>query len=160
MQQGRLIVDADWNEQSAIVLNYLRTLAADIIGWHGGPGVTQKDGKPDSGAFVVTLPGNPPAVNVAGGRYYVDGIQIELLDEGYKGEDINRASGLQNRIVIVDVWEQHIAAVSNSSILDPALNGLDSPLARALVSDSRSCLRPLAILRICQRPRRNFDSSL
>ncbi len=36
-QQGRVQVDADGNEQTAILLHYLRTLAADLIGQHGGP---------------------------------------------------------------------------------------------------------------------------
>ena len=38
MQQGRVQLDADFNEQAAILLHYLRTLAADLIGPHGGPG--------------------------------------------------------------------------------------------------------------------------
>ena len=37
LQQGRVQLDADWNEQTAIVLHYLRTLAADILGPHAGP---------------------------------------------------------------------------------------------------------------------------
>ncbi|MGH9833133.1 MAG: DUF6519 domain-containing protein [Blastocatellia bacterium] len=37
MQQGRVQLDADWNEQVAILLHYLQTLAADLIGPHGGP---------------------------------------------------------------------------------------------------------------------------
>jgi hypothetical protein len=36
-QQGRVQVDADGNEQQAILLHYLRTLAAALIGQHGGP---------------------------------------------------------------------------------------------------------------------------
>lgn len=36
-QQGRVQLDADWNEQSAILLHYLQTLAGDLIGEHGGP---------------------------------------------------------------------------------------------------------------------------
>ena len=36
-QQGRVQLDADWNEQTAIVLHYLRTLAADLIGPFAGP---------------------------------------------------------------------------------------------------------------------------
>ena len=32
MQQGRVLLDADFNEQSAIILHYLRTLAADLFG--------------------------------------------------------------------------------------------------------------------------------
>ncbi len=37
MQQGRVQIDADWNEQTSILLHYLRTLAADILGPHAGP---------------------------------------------------------------------------------------------------------------------------
>ncbi|MGH3241691.1 MAG: DUF6519 domain-containing protein, partial [Spirillospora sp.] len=37
VQQGRVQLDADFNEQSAINLHQLRTLAADLIGRHGGP---------------------------------------------------------------------------------------------------------------------------
>lgn len=36
-QQGRVQLDADWNEQAAIFLHYYRSLAADLIGPHGGP---------------------------------------------------------------------------------------------------------------------------
>src|SRR5947199_10703486 len=37
MQQGRVQLDADTNEQTAILLHYMQTLAADLIGMHGGP---------------------------------------------------------------------------------------------------------------------------
>jgi hypothetical protein len=37
MQQGRVQLDADWNEQTSILLHYLQNLAADLIGPHGGP---------------------------------------------------------------------------------------------------------------------------
>src|SRR5215475_15916946 len=37
MQQGRVLLDADFNEQTAILLHYLQTLAVDIIGKYGGP---------------------------------------------------------------------------------------------------------------------------
>jgi len=37
MQQGRVQVDSDWNEQTSIVLHFLRTLARDLIGPFGGP---------------------------------------------------------------------------------------------------------------------------
>ena len=57
MQQGRVQLDADWNEQAAILLHYLRTLAADLIGPCAGPegdevygfeiGKATTDGKPD-----------------------------------------------------------------------------------------------------------------
>ena len=37
MQQGRVQLDADWNEQTAIFLHYLRTLAKDLMGPYAGP---------------------------------------------------------------------------------------------------------------------------
>ncbi|MGW1375392.1 DUF6519 domain-containing protein [Streptomyces sp. NPDC002446] len=68
-QQGRVQLDADANEQTAIQLFQARTLAADLIGAHGGP----------SGAtgFKITLRGGSRELDdliIGGGRYYVDGI--------------------------------------------------------------------------------------
>jgi hypothetical protein len=37
MQQGRVTLDADWNEQTSILLHYLRTLTRDVFGPHAGP---------------------------------------------------------------------------------------------------------------------------
>ena len=37
MQQGRVQLDADWNEQVSIMTHYLRNLASDLIGPHGAP---------------------------------------------------------------------------------------------------------------------------
>ncbi|MFF9479736.1 DUF6519 domain-containing protein [Streptomyces sp. NPDC014733] len=68
-QQGRVQLDADANEQTAIQLFRSRTLAADLIGRHGGPqGAT---------GFHVELRGGPHELDdlvIGGGRYYVDGI--------------------------------------------------------------------------------------
>lgn len=37
LQQGRVQMDSDANEQTAILLHYLRSMTADLIGQHGGP---------------------------------------------------------------------------------------------------------------------------
>ncbi|MEV4869220.1 DUF6519 domain-containing protein [Streptomyces syringium] len=68
-QQGRVQLDADANEQTAITQHQARTLAADLIGQHGGPhGAT--------GFRIDYCPGENKLDNLAvhGGRYYVDGI--------------------------------------------------------------------------------------
>lgn len=50
VQQGRVQVDSDANEQAAILLHYLRRLAADLIGPFGGPAdVFSKPGPPKTG---------------------------------------------------------------------------------------------------------------
>src|SRR5262249_40934112 len=37
IQQGRVQLDADWNEQAAILLRYIRVLATDLFGPAAGP---------------------------------------------------------------------------------------------------------------------------
>ncbi|MDP9109448.1 MAG: DUF6519 domain-containing protein, partial [Pseudomonadota bacterium] len=74
MQQGRVQVDADWNEQNAILLHYLRTLGADLIGAHGGPIA-------HAGFALAPLLLGTTAIGdfrITPGRYYVDGILCEL----------------------------------------------------------------------------------
>ncbi|GAB7045632.1 DUF6519 domain-containing protein [Catenuloplanes indicus] len=69
LQQGRVLLDADFNEQTAIGLHLLRTLAADLIGPHGGPGFA-------IGA-AATGDDEPPDLTIGGGRYYVDGVAAD-----------------------------------------------------------------------------------
>ena len=67
-QQGRVQLDADANEQTAILLRYLRTLAADPIGPSGGPANNW-------GFEITTLSPNPtpPDFRIGFGNYYVNG---------------------------------------------------------------------------------------
>ncbi len=69
VQQGRVQLDADANEQTAIQLHQARTLTADLIGPHGGPR--------DAAGFRVEYVGGRhdiDTLHIHGGRYYVDGI--------------------------------------------------------------------------------------
>lgn len=71
-QQGRVQLDADANEQTAIELAARRALTADLIGQHGGPaGAT---------GFRITFQGGQRDLDdltIGGGRYYVDGIPLD-----------------------------------------------------------------------------------
>lgn len=71
MQQGRVQLDADWNEQASILLHYLRTLAADLIGPAGGPLGNCGFGLSLDAAFSEDF-------RIGAGRYYVDGHLCEL----------------------------------------------------------------------------------
>jgi hypothetical protein len=75
MQQGRVQLDADWNEQAAILLHYLQALAADLIGPHGGPDLGFEVMIAHLSAVAAPLPND---FVIAPGRYYVDGILCEL----------------------------------------------------------------------------------
>ncbi|WP_370949861.1 DUF6519 domain-containing protein [Amycolatopsis sp. cg5] len=71
-QQGRVRLDSEDNEQALINLHTTRTLAADLIGRHGGPS--------DALGFGITYvpKGKDPAdLRITTGRYYVDGIGVD-----------------------------------------------------------------------------------
>lgn len=69
MQQGRVQLDADWNEQVAISVRLLRALAADLIGHAGGPA--------HNVGFQISAAGLYPDFRIGSGHYYVDGILCE-----------------------------------------------------------------------------------
>jgi hypothetical protein len=104
MQQGRVQLDADWNEQTAILLHFLQTLAADLIGQHGGPPDLVKVGgaiiQKNLGFEIITsdsqliaigditekdrsiamLEAASPKILIGKGRYYVEGRLCEIDD--------------------------------------------------------------------------------
>ncbi len=68
-QQGRVQLDADMNEQAAILLRYLHILAADLIGPAGGP--------QNNVGFAIsplTPTPNPTDFQIGFGNYYVNGL--------------------------------------------------------------------------------------
>ena len=73
MQQGRVLTDADWNEQVDILLHQLRTTTRDIIGWHGT--VDAHGEAPGGDGFRITQERN--GIRIGRGRYYVNGILCE-----------------------------------------------------------------------------------
>jgi hypothetical protein len=92
MQQGRVQLDADSNEQTAILLHYLHALAGDIIGPAGGP--------MGNCGFVVQPLKVAQAVlgdfQITAGRYYVDGI---LCERDAQPVAVSLAPGEKTKIV-------------------------------------------------------------
>jgi hypothetical protein len=131
LQQGRVQLDADWNEQVSILLHYVQTLAADLFGSGAGP--------VDHCGFQVR---NPDPVStrdfvIGRGRYYVHGILCENEAEvSYMNQpDLPKPPELtsgDHLVVFLDVWERHISALEDDSIREVALGGPDTA-ARARV---------------------------
>lgn len=148
-QQGRVQLDADFNEQVSIFLNYMQTLAADIIGPYGGPEgkcafriLTQKEYAKLSAAEQDHL--NPQLLEidndkdflVTGGHYYVDGLLCEV-DKSFLHSDYvieNDFTKPDNFPVLVylDVWERLVTHSQNPLLREVALGGADTA-ARAEV---------------------------
>jgi len=85
MQQGRVQLDADWNEQVDTLLYHLQTLTSDLVGPHGGP--YKNVGFEIRNSQVPPPPPNAPAPEplklpndfvIGSGHYYVDGILCTL----------------------------------------------------------------------------------
>lgn len=70
MQQGRVQLDADWNEQLAIQQHRTETETIDVVGATGVP-------KKNNG-FGISLSSTGSGLTIASGRIYVDGLLCEL----------------------------------------------------------------------------------
>jgi len=119
MQQGRVQLDADWNEQAAILLHYIQTLATDLIGPYAGP--------VDNLGFSIG--NNKGDFGIGKGRYYVDGILCENHEDvTYLTQLDYKANTLKSGVYIVylDVWERHISYLEDDDIREKALNGVDT----------------------------------
>ena len=143
-QQGRVSIDADSAEQTAILLHYLRTLAQDIIGPHGAPSGQQ-------GGFELTLD-NEGRPNIEAGRYYVDGIMVEnaerclytaQADYPLPENDplklfLENPAQTEGVWLYLDVWERLITPIEDDSIREKALGGPDTCVRAKIVWQLKS----------------------
>jgi hypothetical protein len=143
-QQGRVTLDADFNEQSAIDLHYLRTLARDVIGPYAAPvnpfRVLEPTVPNAEGGFLVQEHTSADGFKISAGRYYVDGILVEndrdctyITQPDYTppGTDpllqaIQKNGPYTQFGIYLDVWERHITAIEDDSICEKALDGRDT----------------------------------
>jgi Family of unknown function (DUF6519) len=105
-QQGRVSVDADWNEQADIIAHRHCTEATDIIGRTGAP-------RDNAGfqitplAAVVAPSTTPRSVDLAlsPGRMYVDGVLCELESSFIPIVSISGTAVVQLTTLVVDGLE-------------------------------------------------------
>lgn len=156
MQQGRVQLDADWNEQNSIVWRHLQTFIRDFIGPHGGPekhcgfavvpaGDIETLGLPpeEQNRLRSTLK-DPGDFLIGPGHYYVDGLRV--VNEGYvrysRQSHMQRAQPLRQsgaaHLIYLDVWEHEISALQLESIREVALNGADTANRARLIWQVRS----------------------
>jgi hypothetical protein len=122
MQQGRVQLDADWNEQASILLHYLQALAADIIGPFGGP---------EKAYGFEILGGELNDFKIGPGRYYINGVLCENEKERNYRDQLSSVSKIPElptgrSLVYLDAWERAINSIEDASIREVALNGPDT----------------------------------
>ena len=131
LQQGRVSLDADANEQAAITQHYVRTLAADLFGRHAWP-------RADAGfAVELVADAGTPALVLGPGRCYVDGILVENPEPAtYTDQPADGPRRDPPYFVYLEVWERLITFVEQPEIRDVAL-GLDTSVRTKVVWRAR-----------------------
>jgi hypothetical protein len=126
-QQGRVQLDADANEQAAILLGQLRTTIADVIGPAAAPA--------NGGGFVIgTVAGKTTQedVSISAGRMYVGGIPVAnddatatyMTQPDLHLEADDTDDQLPQKppfLVYLRVWERLITALQDPTIREVAL---------------------------------------
>lgn len=136
MQQGRVLMDDDWNENERIDKEEQRRTQADVIGGYGSPDDGFKIG-------AVSTTGGLIDFTIHAGALYLGGIRFEMeKDETFRlqkdwlqkedGLDLVPGgggvpfSGERFDLVYLEAWQQAVSAVEDSSLLEAALGGPDT----------------------------------
>jgi Family of unknown function (DUF6519) len=116
LQQGRALLDADWNEQVAILLEQQRSFIRDLLGPHAGVG--------NEIGFQIGVARATNKLTIAAGRYYVNGLMCNnpVTHESELPLDLN--SGLV--LVFLDIWEQYVTSIADPMIREVSLGGADT----------------------------------
>lgn len=139
MQQGRVQLDADWNEQQALNQYRHATEAADVIGPCGAP----KDDQ--GGGFKVGLSGDGTDLTLSAGRLYADGLLCEnepivngqpvsLKNQPDLPIKTSSAAGFAmpaqagRYLIYLDAWQREVTALDDPHIRETALGGPDTTI--------------------------------
>ncbi len=143
MQQGRVQLDADWNEQLDITAHRVETETVDVLGRsgaskdHGGfhivPKVDdltaeEKERRPNQNPPPLDQKGD---VYISGGRFYVNGLlcENEHIVAYTKQPDLPDTKHVEKEgryLAYLDVWQRHITALDIPLIREVALGGPDT----------------------------------
>lgn len=138
MQQGRVQIDADWNEQLAIQRHQDRTTRRDEIGPTGTP--EGADG--EAPGFRISASADGTNLVVEPGRYYLDGVLVENVEpvmvfqpgptetrprQPHVADPPGVSATLEPGIYLVylHVFERHLTFLEDGSIREVALGGPD-----------------------------------
>lgn len=130
MQQGRVIVDDDWNENERIENEERRRTRADVIG---------AQGTSDKGFLIseAAVNGGKIDFKINPGSFYLGGLRFDATsEETYQtqtdwlqqpvedGAEVPAAERID--LVYLEGWEQSVTSVEDSELLEVALGGADT----------------------------------
>ncbi|MCI0632980.1 MAG: DUF6519 domain-containing protein, partial [Actinobacteria bacterium] len=178
MQQGRVQLDADWNEQADLGLYRVETEATDVIGHCGGPldaaafdvVLDLNDLDPAEKTFLAALDPKFDTI-VAGdfvlspGRYYVDGILCEsehavpyTRQPDLSGLGPIDVSQKGFTIVYLDVWQRHLTYLDDPLLRETALGGPDTATRTKTVWQVRTVFVGTSAITCVDEPQQYLDA--
>jgi hypothetical protein len=129
-QQGRVHMDADWNEAQEIAAYVRETAARDTVGLPGAPSA--------NAGFAIGIDGLATDLTISAGRLIVDGVICEndALVKLTTQPDLQPAAGALagypppsatgRYLAYLDAWERHVSALLDPAIRETALGGPDT----------------------------------
>jgi hypothetical protein len=151
LQQGRMILDADWNELTDIQKAALVAALRDAIAG-GAPrvgGLRLQD---------VAAPASPPDIRILPGALYVEGVPGRLDAaapvEVTKQPDypIQADYPAQSVRLYADVWERAVTALVAPELMDAALHGADTATRSQTLAQVKWCADTLDPMDPAQNP--------
>lgn len=144
MQQGRVQLDAEWNEQQEIHQHRTQTGTGEVIGPSGTP--LGEDGR--ATGFEITAQNGK--LRIGGGHIFVDGVLCVNESEdplpydeqpdppapgdltGWMEEDED-GGDVRLGLAYLDVWERHVTHFDDARIREVALGGPDTTTRKQTV---------------------------
>jgi hypothetical protein len=118
LQQGRVLTDADFNEQAAIQQNILRNFVVDLVGPRHAVG----------NGFAVSAAGSADFA-IAPGRFYLGGVPCTNEDRcTWHTQPFPSDEAIPPRtfVAYLEAWERAVSPAEDASLLEPALGGIDT----------------------------------
>jgi hypothetical protein len=130
MQQGRVILDDDWNENERIANEDLRRSRVDIVGPAGSP----DEGFRISNAHVAA--DGRIDFDIGSGSFYLGGNRLELhpavtyllQSDALQPSElaVSASSGVRSDLAVLMTYQQPVSAVEDSELFEVALGGPDT----------------------------------
>ncbi|RFP10995.1 hypothetical protein D0T25_27155 [Duganella sp. BJB488] len=140
LQQGRVLLEADFNEQSAIHHHFLRSLIIDLIGrhWRAGDSFT-----------LAADPQGTADFSISAGHFYLDGILCENDSAcSYATQpwpyfpDAEHEPPTAGGLAYLECWERHVSALQYPGLREVALGGIDTASRAQIVWQVRIASQP------------------
>ena len=157
LQQGRMILDADWNEltdiQKARLVDALRDAISGTTGTHIAGGAPR-----NNGLRLISNPAGSANIFIQPGTLYVEGVPAQLIESAPLAVDAQPDYPIEadysgsSLYLYADVWERNVSALEQSGLMDAAMHGADTASRSQTMLQVKWCANTLDPMDPAQNP--------